>query len=237
MRRFYAPKQNFAGSSVVLDSDETRHLRDALRLKIGDAASVFDGGGNEYACAVASIGKREAILSITGPIEPPAAESPFALTLAVSLLKGEKFDLVTQKAVELGVSKLIPVEAVRTEVRAVDGEKRLARWQKIALGATKQCGRARLMEITKPVSLKDFATAAEAPVYFFTERGGKSFKASAENQTTAVIGPEGGWEDSEIEIARECGFELVTLGSRILRAETAAIAIAALLQHKFGDFT
>ena len=236
MRRFYAPKPNYSGSQVTLDVDETRHLRDVLRLKLGETVSVFDGEGNEFSSTILSIGKKGSILEINASVDPPAAESPFKLTLAVSMLKGDKFDLVTQKAVELGVTELIPLETARSDVRAGDGEKRQQRWQKIALGATKQCGRSTLMRVAVPTAFKSFADEAEKPVYFFTERGGSAFpKISVEQKTTAVIGPEGGWEDSEIELARECGFELVTLGGRILRAETAAISIAALLQHRYGD--
>jgi 16S rRNA (uracil1498-N3)-methyltransferase len=238
MRRFYAPKQNFSDSLVTLGADETRHLRDVLRLKVGDAANVFDGEGREYACTVEVIEKKLSTLAVEHAIEPAAPESPLELTLAVSLLKGEKFDLITQKAVELGVARLVPLETARADVRAGDGEKRRERWQKIALGATKQCGRARLMDVAKPVSLSDFAGSAEAPVYFFTERGGTPFPANfAGQKITAFIGSEGGWDDSEIELARVRGFELVTLGGRILRAETAAISIAAILQHRLGDLT
>jgi 16S rRNA (uracil1498-N3)-methyltransferase len=236
MRRFYAPRQNFSGSQVTLDADETRHLRDVLRLKTGESVSVFDGEGHEFACTISSIGKKESILEINDPVDPPAAESPLQLTLALSLLKGDKFDLVTQKAVELGVTELVPLETVRSDVRAGDGEKRQLRWQKIALGATKQCGRSTLMRVAPPTAFKEFSANAEKPVYFFTERGGSPFPESLAGQKiTAVVGPEGGWEDAEIEIARERGFELVTLGGRILRAETAAITIPALLQHRFGD--
>src|SRR6476620_10255142 len=121
MRRFYAPKQYFSGSRVTLDGDETRHLRGVLRLKAGDAVNVFDGEGSEFLCTIASVGKKESVLEITEAVQPPAAGSPLELTLAVSLLKGEKFDLVTQKAVELGVTTLIPIESARSDARAGDG--------------------------------------------------------------------------------------------------------------------
>jgi len=236
MRRFYAPKQNFSGSGVSLDADETRHLRDVLRLNVGDTASVFDGEGGEFACTIAAIGKKESILLISDSVEPPAPKSPLDLTLAVSLLKGDKFDLLTQKAVELGVSKLIPLETARADVRAGNGEARHIRWQKIALGATKQCGRATLMWVEKPVSFEGFVRAATGLVYFFSERDGSPFPLlKTEQNVTAIIGPEGGWEDREIELARNAGFQHVTLGGRILRAETAAIAFASILQHRFGD--
>jgi 16S rRNA (uracil1498-N3)-methyltransferase len=236
MRRFYAPKQNFVDARVTLDAEETRHLRDVLRLKPGDAVSVFDGEGGEYGCTVETIGKKEAVLTVGPPVTPAAPESPLELTLAVSLLKGDKFDLVVQKAVELGVMRLIPIEAARSDARSGDSGKRRDRWQKIALGATKQCGRARLTIVEEPQKLPAFVAAADGDVYFFSERDGASWPGPASAQkTTAVIGPEGGWEDSEIELARKAGFSLVTLGGRILRAETAAIAVAALLQHRLGD--
>src|SRR6476661_2823871 len=118
MRRFYAPKDQFSGSQVTLDSDETRHLRDVLRLKAGDSVNVFDGEGNEFLCTIETVGKKEATLLIVSPAQPPAPESPLDLTLAVSLLKGDKFDLVTQKAVELGVTRIVPVDTARSDARS-----------------------------------------------------------------------------------------------------------------------
>lgn len=243
MRRFYAPKENFSDKKIILSLEETRHLRDVLRLRAGETVQVFDGEGREFTCKIEKIDKRETALEILEEISPSARVSNLDLTLAAALLKGEKFDLVVQKAVELGVAKLVPIIARRTDVKLKDPEKRVERWRKIALEAAKQSGRADLMKIENPQDFTQFIknsaslTLADENFLLFSERNGESFSAiNAGEKITAVIGSEGGWEDSEIEAAKNSGFQIITLKGRILRAETAAIAVAAVLQHRFGDF-
>ena len=236
MRRFYAAKKNFSDDRIRLEADETRHLRDVLRLRIGDQASVFDGKGNEFLTVIETIGKSGAELKILETVTPASPESTLDLTLAVAMLKGEKFDLVAQKAVELGVSKLLPLKAARCDVNPKGADKRVERWRKIALEASKQSGRAKLMSIDPPIDFSTFIDSCSGEVLMFTERGGGSFsKKIVSKKITAIIGPEGGWEDSEIARAKSRGALLITLGGRILRAETAAISIASILQHRFGD--
>ncbi|HEY0428536.1 MAG TPA: 16S rRNA (uracil(1498)-N(3))-methyltransferase [Pyrinomonadaceae bacterium] len=243
MRRFYAPKENFSGGKIALSPEETRHLRDVLRLRAGEIVRVFDGEGREFSCAIERIEKRETVLTILKEASPSAPVSNLNLTLAVALLKGEKFDLIVQKAVELGVTRLVPVMTKRIDVKIRDSEKRVERWQKIALEAAKQSGRADLMKIEPPIEFANFIknSASERSggenLLLFSERGGESFSAiNAGEKIIAVVGSEGGWEDSEIEAAKSAGFQIVTMKGRILRAETAAIAVAAVLQHRFGDF-
>ncbi len=237
MPRFYAAIKNFSERSVVLEEDETRHLRDVLRLRIGEEVTVFDGAGAEYKCAITAIAKKHTDLLIIDPINPAAAESPFQITLAATVLNGEKYDIVIQKAVELGVAKLIPMQTIRGDVKVKDAVKRLERWRRIALEATKQCGRARLMEIGEPSVFETvIATAEDYDVVMFSERNGIGFDAiQPKNRITALIGPKGGWDDIELKAAHSGGISTVTFGGRILRAETAAISITAILQHRFGD--
>jgi 16S rRNA (uracil1498-N3)-methyltransferase len=235
MRRFYAPPENFRDKNVSLSPEETRHLRDVLRLRESEIVSVFDGTGREFSCRIAQVKKDETILEIIEKASPSPI-SNLDLTLAVALLKGEKFDLVIQKSVELGVSKFIPITTNRTDVRLKESGKRHARWQKIALEAAKQSGRADLMKIEMPLSFEQFLPVAGGTTILFAERGGEAFsKIKNDKKITAVIGPEGGWDSSEIESAKTFKFQIVTLGGRIQRAETAAISIAAILQHRFGD--
>ena len=240
MRRFYDSPVQFKSGIIILNEDETRHLRDVLRLREGAEVRVFDGAGKEFSCVLESLAKRETILQIKSEIAPSAAESSLDLTLAVALLKGEKFDLVVQKSVELGVTRIVPLLTKRADVKikdARDAERKLERWRKIALEAAKQSGRAKLMVVENPAKFEDFIESdTDALKILFAERGGTSFSAIAENgKIAAAVGAEGGWEAAEIEAASARGFQIITFGGRILRAETAAMAIAAILQNQFGD--
>ena len=248
-RRFHAPPAAFAldGQTVSLSADEARHARDVLRLQPGDEVYVFDGAGKEFRGAVREFSRDGAMLDVLEEVKPARTESPLNLTLGIALLKGEKFDLVVQKATELGASRVVPVTTSRADVRIRNGDeakRKVTRWQRIALEAAKQCGRARLMEIEEPVG---FTALIDRPAeegelrLMFAERNGISLADVAQSSPSdfpkvfALIGPEGGWADEEIELAGKGGWQIVTLGGRTLRAETAAIAIVALLQHRFGD--
>ena len=229
----------------MLSAEESRHLRDVLRLRAGEEAYVFDGEGSEFACVVSDEGGRrgEASLEVRGRVEPPRPESPLELTLAVALLKGEKFDLVVQKATELGAARVEPVLTARADVRprdARDTGRRVERWRRLALEASKQSGRARVPSVESPQTFAQLVAREPhegAARLLFSERGGAGLDSLAveASSVVALVGPEGGWDDEELTLARAHGWTLVTLGGRTLRAETAAITACALLQHAFGD--
>ncbi|HKY42155.1 MAG TPA: 16S rRNA (uracil(1498)-N(3))-methyltransferase [Pyrinomonadaceae bacterium] len=244
-RRFHAPTSafNFKTGTVTLAAEEARHLRDVLRLKTGDAAYVFDGAGREFRCLVENARRDSAELRIDSEPGPAKPESQLQLKLGVALLKGEKFDLVVQKTTELGVQQIVPVITRYADIHLrdeSDASKRVARWQRIALEATKQSGRAVVPEVITPASFESFLAGtkdAELCLMFSERDGGGLWLVSgrASRSVTALVGSEGGWSDEEIELAREHEFHVITLGGRILRAETAAIAATTLLQHLFGD--
>lgn len=248
-RRFFAPPSAFNSEldSVALASDEARHLREVLRLKHGDEVYVFDGAGREFHCRIEESRRDSAQLNVLSEVEPDCPESPLDLTLGLALLKGEKFDLVVQKATELGVARVIPVITRHSDIRLRDDSdavKRVARWQRIALEATKQSRRAVVPEVHNPMafgSLIKTPAEPEMPRLIFSEREGKSLIEAVTDvpvgvvRMTALVGSEGGWADAELAAARDAGWILVTLGGRILRAETAAITVVALIQHLYGD--
>jgi len=238
-RRFHAPPAafNLTVQTVTLTADEARHLRDVLRLQAGAEVYVFDGAGHEFRCTVVRTTRDAAELRIEAEAQPAKPESQLQLNLGVALLKGEKFDLVVQKATELGVQRVTPLITRYADIQlrdAADAAKRVARWQRIALEAAKQSGRAFVPEISLPVAFESLE--ADGLGVMFSERGGDPLESLPASETvTALVGSEGGWSDEEIESARARNFHVITLGGRILRAETAAITVTALLQHLFGD--
>ena len=248
-RRFFAPPEAFAFESgtIVLGPDEARHLRDVLRLERGAEVYVFDGVGHEHRCQVEEWARGLVKLNVLEEVAATRPESPLGLALAVALLKGEKFDLVIQKATELGVAGIVPLITKQADVRLrdeQDGVRRTQRWQRIALEAAKQSGRARVPLIAQPrrfAALVEAAPKNEEWRVMFSEREGDAFSKMFEKlparvtTATALVGPEGGWTDEELRQALDANWSIITLGGRTLRAETAAITVTALLQHLCGD--
>ncbi len=237
MHRFYVPEITGDAPSVRIGKDETKHLRSVLRMKTGDMIYVFDGRGNEFECELTEIEKSGSLARVLKQVEPASPESPLAITLAVGLLKGDKYDLVVQKSVELGVHKFFPMVTHRSEMKLVEAQRKLERWRKIAFEAAKQCGRAKLMSVEEPSHFSDLIAGDHpgAKIMFAEQGGGKFDQLEPANEMFVMIGPKGGWEPAEIDTAEANGFTAVTFGGRIMRVETAAIAICAILQHRFGD--
>lgn len=248
-RRFYAPPDNINREVVMLSREETHHLTRVLRLKPGDEVFVFDGCGREYRCNFLKIEETRARLAVVDELAD-LVESPLTLELGQALAKGEKFDFIVQKATELGVSSIVPLITDRADVKLADvrSEKKMERWRRISLEALKQCGRRRLVEIKAPMAVgklldrpaRDIDRSIDCAVVVFSEKGGVVIAdalagLSAGSSLTALIGPEGGWSEDEISLFAARGVNSVTLGPRVLRTETAAIAAMTLIQHALGD--
>lgn len=239
--RFYAPPSQHINSQIVLDADESHHLARVLRLAPGAIVFAFDGEGSEYECEVSRISKSAAELRVLARLGNEV-ESPLRLTLGQALVKGDKFDLVVQKVVELGATRIVPLATEHSEIRKAEGkELRLQRWRRVALEATKQCGRRRLIEITEAVRFDQFCAARDEDLrVILSERGGRSLRELStvrENvhSVAVAVAPEGGWSDGELQSAAAHGFTPIFLGPRVLRTETAAIAAVALAEYLFGD--
>lgn len=236
MHRFYAPSSAFTADKVYLDDRETRHLRDVLRIGPQEIVRVFDGEGREFECSIYAASRHKTELKIVRETMPAAPESTLALTVAAAVTPPDRYDLAVQKAVELGVHRFIPLLTARTEIKPSVARNRVERWRRIAFEASKQCGRARLMSIDEPIVVTALFEIETNIRVFFSERDGSGFDfIKPSSEMTIVFGPKGGWDDAELDLAKKKKAAIVTFGGRILRAETAAIALTAIVQHRFGD--
>jgi 16S rRNA (uracil1498-N3)-methyltransferase len=230
--------------TLSLDRELIHYVRDVLRLGHGDELVLFDGSGHEYTANISETSPRSVCLEISGQ-RAGLEEPPVRLILGLGLLKAQKMDLVVQKCVELGVHRVIPLISERA-VSSPDlqrGLEKLNRWKKIAREASRQCGRCRLAEISPVVSLDEFlaeAAVADLRLLFTVREAGSLDRIQRREderpqQVFFLTGPEGGFSRQEEERATGKGFVPVGLGPRTLRAETAAILAAGLLQYRFGD--
>lgn len=244
------------GPRATLTGPEAHHLTHVMRARPGTRVTLFDGSGAEFPAAVTAVGRSEVELDVLGRQEVDR-ELPFGLTLAVALPKGDRQKWLVEKAVELGVTALLPLKTARSVAQPV--EQALERLRRTVIEATKQCGRTRLMDIVEPMAWLDFLDAAPAraaacrllahpstaesrpPAPRKTDADAGEHEAAATQtaagaehlqagqHAAAAIGPEGGFTADEIHVARTAGWQTVDLGPRTLRVETAAIYLAALI--------
>ncbi|MFQ5480072.1 MAG: RsmE family RNA methyltransferase [Thermodesulfobacteriota bacterium] len=245
MRRFFIEDLTSNTAEAVLRGEELRHLK-VLRLTEGEVVSLFNGRGLELLGRIISLAANEARLSIIKEIEP-CGESPLNIILLAGLSKANKPELIIQKATELGVSSIVFYSAGRSVpgLKAGKADNKLKRWRRVALEAVKQCRRSIIPLITFEDGLaRALAAAARVDVkLFFYEGGGRpareilsGFNENVISSAALLIGPEGGFTETERGAALSNGFIETSLGPRILRAETAAIVSVALVQSLLEDF-
>jgi 16S rRNA (uracil1498-N3)-methyltransferase len=243
MARFYVPQPRIEKGMLRIEGDEVKHIRRALRLKAGDEIIFFDGLGKEYGGTIVEEGPSSVVVRVQN-IFSSRRESDLEVILAQSLLKGEKMDYLIQKATELGIKEIIPFFSSRSvPLLEKSGKlKRHHRWEKIAIEASKQCGRG---VVPKIELLQDYSEMLQSPSpnslrLILWEREGVNLKEVMRKITEKrdvffIIGPEGGFSQEEIEKSKKVGFLPVTLGRRILRAETASLCLLSILQYEKGD--
>lgn len=248
MPRFFIPPPALpssadAPSRAVIDGPDARHIRGALRMRTGDNLTLCDGAGSDYYCEITGFGDETVELKILYRA-PTACEPTLAVTLYQGLPKGDKLEWIIQKAVELGVTRIVPVETARSVARLTGKEeKKRVRWQRIADEAAGQCGRGILPPVNMPLTwrqaVEDMSSRGkDVPLIVCYEGGGEPLSALADVRTGAlslVIGPEGGFKPEEIQELTGRGARIATLGKRILRCETAPLAALAALMTLSGN--
>jgi 16S rRNA (uracil1498-N3)-methyltransferase len=242
MRRFFLEEIDGSAKEAEITGEEFTHLKKVLRLGPGDNAAIFNGRGLELFGRIESVGQRSAKITIEGRSEA-RRESPLGLVLLQGLLKGDRPEFIVQKATELGVTAICFYTTARTVPRVDHGEgveKKLLRWKKAAIEAAKQCGRSTLPLITLAPGLREAVqeTKAGLKIVLWEKEGTASLKdllsGKAPEKAALLIGPEGGLSDEEVMLAEGAGFQKAGMGPRILRAETAALAAAAIVEYAFG---
>lgn len=240
--RFYHPGPLAVESEVALAPDAAHHASRVLRLHVGDALVLFNGEGGEYAGTIARIDKQGVTASIRER-QDVERESPLDVTLVQAVSSSDKMDLVLQKAVELGVRRIVVVQSARGVVRldAARSRKRLERWQQIIVGACEQCGRNRVPMLAPEVAaLTDWLQKPQmgARRWLLAPDAEQRLREAErpQGEIQLLIGPEGGFTEDEYRAARTHGFTPVRLGRRVLRTETAALAALSAMQALWGDF-
>ncbi|ADJ27090.1 16S rRNA (uracil(1498)-N(3))-methyltransferase [Nitrosococcus watsonii] len=238
--RLYFPLSLSIGSSVSLDERTLQYVIRVLRLRLGAQLRLFDGRGAEYQAVLEMVEKRAARVRILERIEH-YVESPLHIVLGQGISRGERMDYALQKAVELGVSHIVPLLTERSSVNFSTGraEKRLRHWQGVIISACEQCGRNYIPPVEIPRSLADFLGDDHGGLAVLldprSERPLKALPLPLDNRLILLIGPEGGLNEIEIKQAQQADFIGVRLGPRILRTETAAVAALTALQLLWGD--
>ncbi len=226
------------GSRIPLDDKAAHHVARVLRLGSGAALRLFDGQGGEYPATIDEIGKREVYVTV-GEHVAVEVESPLVVTLAQGISKGERMDFTIQKAVELGVQRIVPLDTERSVVN-LKGERRdkkLDHWRGVIISACEQCGRNTLPELLPMQSLTSWLeTPPQGTGLLLDHRAGGSIRSlSKPGALTLLIGPEGGLSENERGKAYASGYAGLRLGPRVLRTETAALTALAALQSHWGD--
>ena len=241
LKRLYVTERLGTGAELQLGEDAARYLGRVLRLRAGETVHVFNGGDGEWSATIGRIAKDRVTLQVHDAIDN-AAESPLRIHLVQGVSRGERMDFVVQKATELGVDRITPVLTDHGVVKldAERAEKRRLHWQRVSESACEQCGRVNPPQVDAPLPLNDWlgtARPAGSTDLVLAPGAGRSL---ADAGTPAaglclLIGPEGGFSEREYDDAQLAGFGAVTLGPRILRTETAAVAALAIAQGLWGD--
>lgn len=239
MYRFFAEDEINSGQDIIISGEDYNHIKNVLRMKPGEQVLVSDGNDREYLCSIREMTGNQIILSIED-ILGESRELPAKITLFQGLPKGDKMEQIIQKAVELGVYEIVPVAMKRSVVKldSKKAAKKTERWNSIALSAAKQSKRGIIPKVSSVVSFKEAVSQASLMDGFLLpyenaagmEEARRRMNSMKGKKSIAImIGPEGGFEESEIDLAKQEGAGILSLGKRILRTETAGMTVLSIL--------
>ncbi len=244
MHKFFTMQENINGSLGKIIGDDVKHIYKVLRLSEGEKIVLNNCNGKEYLGEISSVSKTEVLVNILEELDINN-ESSVKVYLFQGLPKSQKMDLIVQKGTELGITEFIPTITERVDVKLKGEFKKLDRLNRIALEAAKQSKRSIIPKVSEPIDFEEVLKKVEELDLFIVpyenaEKFGikglmKEIEGKNINTIGIIVGPEGGFEASEIEALKEKGAYVITLGNRILRTETAGFVVTSLLQYEFGD--
>ena len=242
MARFFVDSQNISEDEIFITGDDVKHISRVLRMRENDALTVCDKCGNDYDCVISSISTDRVTVKILNKYKNDC-EPPVNITIYQGLPKSDKMDYIVQKCTELGVCRIVPVETRRVVSKPKDTDKKISRWQKIAEEAAKQCGRGIVPKICPLIKFSDALREMQSgdsislmPYECEKESKLRDALSDKKQNINIIIGPEGGFDETEADAAQEYGVKKITLGPRILRTETAPLAVAAAIMYELGDW-
>lgn len=242
MARFFVDSQNISADEIYITGEDVKHISRVLRMRENDALTVCDKCGNDYDCIIVNIGTDAVMAKILNK-HKNNCEPPVNITIYQGLPKSDKMDYIVQKCTELGVCRIVPVQTGRVVSKPKDIDKKISRWQKIAQEAAKQCGRGIVPKILPLMKFSDALNEIQSCdginlMPYECEKDSRLKDAIAEKKENIniIIGPEGGFDEAEADAAKACGIKQVTLGPRILRTETAPLAVVSALMYELGDW-
>ncbi len=241
LSRFYIKDELVIGCEKLLAAEVSHHLKNVLRKQLDEHVILFNGQGGEYEAEITNITKKQVHVQILA-FRDIERESPLSITLAQGISKGHRMDYTLQKAVELGVHKIIPIQNQRSNVQLSENRtaSRLNHWQQVIISACEQCGRNRLPTLLSPMSVDDWLEQDDNPRKFVLAPDGKirlsSLKISNED-ISILIGSEGGLNVEETGKAIKNGYESIQMGPRVFRTETAALVVISACQALWGDLS
>lgn len=243
MSKFFVDESAIHGDTITITGDDVNHIRKVLRLRTGEIITVCDGKGMDYSAKIEQLESQYVSAKVVS-VQESGTEPPIEVVLFQGLPKSDKMDYIIQKTIELGISKIIPVITERTVVKIdnkKDAENKRVRWQRISLEAAKQCNRGIVPVVETPVSFEKALELSKeyelCMIPYEKERNNKlkGLVKAGRRKIAVFIGPEGGFSQEEIERAEKQDVKPVTLGTRILRTETAGIAVLSILMYELGD--
>ena len=245
MRRFFVEKIIPTGGFLSITGKEARHIVTVLRMKKGETLILMDREGQSFEATIEAVHYKEVKVRITKTI-PPLPPSPIEMSLAQAIIKSHPMEYLIKKVTELGIGSIHPFYSERTVIKLKPEQlkNKMDRWMEIMKSACKQCGRVTLPTLNTPLPFEELINTVPnkktLKVLLWEDEDKADLKRlltsmSFEPHVFAIVGPEGGFTSNEINRAREAGFQIISLGNRILRAETAAVSLISIIQYEWGD--